>query len=327
MVWQRVQIVLLAGTIAAVAALPARSNECCAPASSDSCMPAPSMCTVRVTECVPETYQYTRTSYRRECRQENYTAYRTECTAETRTRTCTVNKMVPEVRTVMHTECITVPCVEERTVMQQFVTCKPCTTMCRKCVDRGHWECREVPCHEGCLSRMKKHFHKHHDCCESSCEPCAPPPTKTVKVWVPCKVWEETPVTTYKRVCECRPVTCKVTTCKREQRQVQRQVTCMRCVPETHTENYTVMVPHQVAYQATRTVSVCVPCQETVTACRMVSRVVEKQVPAAPACGETTCCKPNGCENSCASTCCKSHHHHCKHHCAGLFHRHHSCCE
>jgi hypothetical protein len=243
MFWQPVRIALVAGVIAAGAAVSARADDCCAPVTC------------------------TRTSYRVECRQETYTAYRCECVPETRTRTCTVYKNVPEVKTVTRSYCVCVPVVEERTVMRAHVTCKPVTTTCRRCVDHGHYECREVPCHERhCKGLLTGLFHKHHGCCDDCCEPC-PPPTKTVKVWVPCKVWEEVPVTRMERVCEYRPEVCKVTTYKREMRQENVQVTCMKCVPEQRTENYTVMVSKTVPYTATRTVRVCVPVTETVTCC------------------------------------------------------------
>src|ERR1700730_6522813 len=119
MVWQCVRIALLAGAFAATAALPARAGDCCAP--------APCTRTVCVTEWVPEQYQTTRTVYKTECRQEAYTAYKCESVPETRTRVCTVYKQVPEVKTVMKTVCESVPVVEERTVLESFVTCKPVT--------------------------------------------------------------------------------------------------------------------------------------------------------------------------------------------------------
>jgi hypothetical protein len=124
---------------------------------------------------------------------------------------------------------------------------------------------------------------------------------KTVRVWVPCPTWEEVPVTTYERVCESRPVTCRVTVYHQEVRPQSYQVTSWKCVPEQHTENYTCMVSRQVPYQATRTVAVCVPYQETVTLTRMVPRVVE-QAPAA-GCGDTGCCEVSCCKMDC----CQSH--------------------
>jgi hypothetical protein len=294
MVCKRLGLVLLTGTVLAAAGAPARADDCAPPAPAP-CAPATQKVTVR--EWVPETYQCNRTVYTTECRQEVYTAYRTECTAETRTRTCTVYRMVPETHTVMQNICVTVPVVEERTTWQTHVTCRPVTKIVKKCEDHGHYECREVPCGPTLHERLKKCFH-HHDCCE--CEPCCVR-TKTVKVWVPCKVWVDVPVTSYERVCEQRPVVCKVTVCKTEIRQQPVQVTTCKCVPEARTETYTVMVPRQIAYKATRTVAVCVPRTEVVTATRMVCRLVEKEVPV------TTCCSPCA-PAECAPCCCKKHH-------------------
>ena len=113
--------------------------------------------------------------------------------------------------------------------------------------------------------------------------------------WVPCKVCVEVPVSTYERHCEMVPVTRQVTVCHTEQRQVSVQVCTYKCVPECHNETYTVMVPHQVAYQACRTFTTCVPYQETVTCTRMVPHTVEKQVPVECGCAApTTCCSGGG---------------------------------
>jgi hypothetical protein len=234
------------------------------------------MRTVCVTEWVPENYVTTRTVFRTECVQEKYTAYRTECVPETRTRTCVVNRVVPEVREVVRTVCVVVPAVETRTVCKPVVTCKPVTTVTRKCVDMGHYECREVPCRESFVSRCRRH---RHDCCE----PC-PPPTKTVQVWVPCKVWVEVPCTRMVRTCEMVPTTVQVTVCKMVPKQEVVKVCSYRCVAEQKVETYTVLVTRCVPFEATRTVARCVPVQEQVTCCRMVARTVQKQVPV------ETCC-------------------------------------
>jgi hypothetical protein len=219
--------------------------------------------------------------------QEKYTAYRTECVPQTQTRTFVVNKMVPEMREEVRNVCVSVPTVETRTCLKPVVTCKPVTTVCRKCVDIGHYECREVPCREGCLTRLRR-------CCKRDCcEPCTPP-TKTVQVWVPCKVWVETPVTTMVRTCEWVPTPVQVTVCKLVQKQETVKVCSYRCVAEQKTETCTVLVPRSVPYEAVRTVARCVPVQEKVTCCRMVSRVVEKQVPV-----ETCCYTPAPCGSCC----------------------------
>jgi len=305
MIWQHVRVALLAGGIVAATALTARADDCCTPC-------APQYRTVCVKEWVPENYQTTRTVYTRECKQETYTAYRCESVPETRTRTCTVYKMVPEVKTVTRQVCVCVPVVEERTVMESHVVCKPETQVVRCCVDKGHYECREVPCGPSFGERFHKLCGRHNDCCCEPCNDCCVR-TKTVRCWVPCPTWEEHTVCCVKRVCESRPVTCKVTVYKREVREEKCQVTCCKCVPETKTETYTVCCTKTVPYQATRTVVCCVPHQETVNCCRMVCRTVEKKVEC------NTCC--NSC---CETTCCKPY---CHKLCSGLGFRHHSCCE
>jgi hypothetical protein len=312
MIWQHVRVALLAGGIVAGTALSARAEDCCQPAPC-----APQVQTVTCTEWVPETYQTTRTVYRQEYKQESYTAYRCECVPEVRTRTCTYYTQVPEVRNVVRNVCTCVPVVEERTVMQTHVSYKPVTTVSRRCVDHGHYECREVPCPPSFWERMRKHFHHHKDCC------CEPEPCcvrmKTVRVWVPCPVWEEVPVTCMQRICESVPVTCKVTVMKREVHQETVQVTCYRCVPQTRTENYTAYTQRTIPYQASRCVAICVPTQEAVTCTRMVPRQVTKQVPVAT----SACCAPTN--ECCATTCGRSHHHR---RCGGLsFRHHHDCCE
>lgn len=289
MFWQRVRLALLLGVVTA-GGVSARAEEGAA---------APAYRTVCVTEMVPQQVQCTRTVYRTQCTEEPCTAYRCECVPETRTRECTVYKMVQEARTETRTVCVCVPCVEERTVMRSCVTCKPVTRKVRRVVDRGHWECRVVPCESHSLrSRLHGLLHRRRDCCDSCCEPCCVP-MKTVRVWVPCKVCEEVCVTCMERVCECKPVTCKVTTYKKELRTEQVQVTCCKCVPEKKIETCTVMVRKTVPYQTTRKVVKCVPVQETYTVCKMVPRVVQKQVAVEPCCAKVACCKVSCCPEAC----------------------------
>lgn len=298
MIWQRVRIALLAGVLAAVAASSARAGDCSAPAGCGSA--APAFRTVYVNEMVPEQYQTTRTVYRREQRQETYTAYRTEMVPETRTRQVTCYKQVPETRIENRTYCVCVPVCEEKTVMQPCWTTQCVTKMVKKCVDKGHWECRCVEVKPGLCDRIKEACKKHKQgCCY--CPPC--PKTEMKKCWVPCKVWIECPVTCQERVCTYKPVTCRVTTYKKEMRTEQVKVTCCKCVAECRTETYTCCVAKCVPCQATRCVSVCVPVQETVTCCRMVCKQVAKQVPVC----ETTCCSP--CCEPCCKPCCGKHKH------------------
>lgn len=298
MIWQRARLALLANVVLAAAAVSARAEEltptpaaggAVPAASADPCAPATQ--SVCVTEWVPENFTTTQTVYKTVCVPETFTAYKTECVPQTCTRVCTVYKTVPQVQTVVRTVCVATPCVETRTVMKTVVTCKPVTTVTRKCVDMGHYECREVPCHQGCLTKLRN---KHNCCC---CECCVP--MKTVKVWCPNKVWVETPCTTMVRCCECVPCQVQVTVCKMVPKQVTCQVCCYQCVPQQVTQTYTVMVAKCVPYQCTRMVAKCVPCQQTVTCCRMVPRTVVKQVPCC-----NTCCTPC-CNTCCCTPCCK----------------------
>lgn len=307
---QIVRMALLAGAFAVAATSAARAGHDCGSSHvvADCCSPcapaAPQYCTVTVNEWVPETYQTTRTVYRTEQRVETYTAYRTESVPEVRTRTFTVSRMVPETRTETRTVSVCVPTVEERTVMQSHVVCRPVTTMVSRCVDRGHWECREVPCDTGCghKSRWGGLFRKkgccEASCCASSCDACCPPPMKTVRVWVPNMVTEQVPCTRIERVCEQRPVVVRCTVNRYEQRQESYQVTTCRCVSEQRTENYTVHTCRTVPYQATRTVCVSVPHQEAVTCTRMVCRPVQKTV-------TVSACCDSGCDHGCHAHKCK----------------------
>jgi hypothetical protein len=96
---------------------------------------------------------------------------------------------------------------------------------------------------------------------------CAPPfRTVWVKEWVP---------ETYERV----------RTVYHPEKRIE-SYTAYRCESVNETAIST-CVPKQVPYQATRTVCVYLPHQETVTCTRMVCHIVQKQVPCAPVC-ETT---------------------------------------
>src|SRR5262249_21089775 len=156
-----VRLAFLVGLVAAAAAATARADHDGAP-----CPPsAPAMQTVTCTEWVPQNYTTTRTCYRYECKQETYTAYRCEYTTECRTRVVTRCKWVPTVEPRCRTVCTMVPAVEHR------VVCKPHwhyvteTCMRTRCVDRGHYECREVYCFcQDMKNRMHRMGHRH-DCC------------------------------------------------------------------------------------------------------------------------------------------------------------------
>lgn len=304
MIWQRPRLTLLASVVLTAAAVSARGeNDTPVPAeggpaasapAGDPC--APAMQSVCVTEWVPQTFTKTVTVHKTVCVPEKFTAYKTVCVPKTCTRVCTVNKMVPVVQNVVRTVCVPTRCVETRTVMKTVVVCKPVTTVKRKCVDMGHYVCKQVPRRQGCLAKLRNR----RNCC------CQCVPMKTVRVWCPNKVWVETPCTKMVRCRQCVPCPVKVTVCKMVPKQITCRVCCYKCVPQQVKQCYTVMVSKCVPYQCTRMVAKCVPCQKTVTCCRMVPRTVVKEVPCCPPCCTpccNTCCTPR-CKKCRRSRCC-----------------------
>jgi hypothetical protein len=298
MFWQRVRKALLTSMVVlAMAAssgrgdenIPAPAHPAPHPAPAPACAPAAACPTRKITveECVPEYYKTTRTVYKTQQVQEEYTDWKCEKVPETRTRT------VPCEDIRCRTTCVTVPCVETRTCYEKCYTTRQVTCVKRRCVDQGHYECRQVECGPSFRDRMS-HLCSHRDCNGCREEPCKRYETK--KVWVPCKQWIEEPYTKCERVCEYKPYTKQVQTCKKEYRTEQYKVQTYKCVPKCHTETYTVCVEKRTPVKAVRTVCKSVPVQEEVTACRMVKKCVEKEVPCEPPCQPA--CQP-ACEPAC----------------------------
>src|SRR5262245_14048647 len=102
MVRQPVRLALLVGAIAAAASTPARAQ--------DKATCGPTMRTIMVTECVPETYKVKRTVYRTECKTEEYDCTKCVMTPETRTRECVVVRCVPVTTTEKRKVCKNVTC-------------------------------------------------------------------------------------------------------------------------------------------------------------------------------------------------------------------------
>jgi hypothetical protein len=317
MIWQRTRFTVLAGVVLACTAFAVRADDAknedkkedkkaekleapkgevhAAPAAlpaADGCggcatSCAPAMKTVYVTECRSETYEATRTVCKTFTKEEKYTAYKEICVPEERTRTCTVYHRVPEERTEWVTKCVEVPTCEDRVVYHHVTKCVQVTEMCRKCVDKGHYECQEVECGPTLWERFQKACK--HDCCDTCCEAKH---YRTKKVWVPCMVTEEYPVCKTKKITECVPEHVKVNVCKKVMTKEAVKVTCWKCVPENKVEKFTVQVKKCVPFEATRTVCYTAPVVEKYTATRMVPYTVAKQVPACDSgCEATTCCK------------------------------------
>jgi len=303
MFWQRASSALLAGVLFAATSLIARAQDekkapemapapaPAAPAAAPCGTPCVTYKTVCCTQWVPEKYFVDKCTTKVEYKQETYTAYKCECVAVQQPRTVTVHKMVPETHDEIQTICKKVPVCEERTIMKKCTENRQVEKTVRKCVDKGHWECKCVEVKPGLCEQL---FKKKNDCC---CEPC--PKTKTVKCWVPCPVWEEKKVCCTEKVTVCKPEVVKCTVYKEVQEKKTVKVTTCKCVCETKTEMCTVYEKKTVPYQATRCVKVCTPCVEKVECCRMVKQTVMKQVPCEPVCKPccTPCCKP-------AKSCC-----------------------
>jgi hypothetical protein len=282
-----IRIALLFGAMSAAAVSSARADDCPKPTG-------PVVRTIKVTECVAETYQVKRTCYRMECKTETYDTFRCETVCEPRERVCTVVRRVPEYKTTVQKVCCNVVTCEDRVHMQKCYEYRTVTCMVKKCVSRGHWECREECRQPGCLEKL--------------CNPCACPHTVTRRHWVSCPEYQECPVTRCQKVCVEKPVCCKVRVCKQVMKDVPVQTCTYRCVEEKQVVKEYVQVTHRVPCKATRTVHVCVPYTVTETCCRMVPRVVERQV---VECCPTTCC------TSCCVPCCQER----RRFCCGNFRR------
>ena len=137
MVRQPVRIALLLGAITAVAAPAARAQDK-APATTNPCTR-----TITVTECVPETYTVKRMAHKYECRTEEYDTFRCETVPVVKERTVCCTKRVPVEREEVRKVCRTVTDYEERVVTRNTYKTVQETVMQKKCVSRGHWECRE----------------------------------------------------------------------------------------------------------------------------------------------------------------------------------------
>jgi hypothetical protein len=205
-----------------------------------------------------------------------------------------VTKRVPVWTEECRKVCKKVTVYEEKMVNKTSYKHVQETCTKKQLVRLGHWECKEVtPLFGGGL------FSGHgHSCCSSGCgdacsNSCAPACTKTRKVWVHCPEYRECPVTVCKKVCVTECVPCKVAVCKNVWTEEKVKVCKYTCVIEKCIKKVTSYEKRTVACKATRTVRVCVPCETTVTCCKLVPRTVTRQVPCAPAC--TTSCSDNCC--------------------------------
>ncbi len=307
MILCRVRKFLIAAVLLAVAPLMARAEEAAQgvktapPASptpavvSSSSGACGGTMTVKVCEMVPVVKDVTRTVYKPVTKEVMVTEYTTQMVQEVKTKTYTEYKRVTETVMKPVTKTIKVPVTECRTEMHSRWKLESYTTYKTKTVDKGHYECREVPAGPGLFDRL----------CSKKCDPCNPcgscntcPKMKTVKCWVPCCVTECVPVCKKKLVKECYPVTKQVCTYKCQT--VTEMVPCCvtKCIPECKTCSYTVCKKVCVPHQVKKCVTTCEPVCETVKVTVCEPRWVDKQVACSSPC--STSCDP------CASACCGS---------------------
>jgi hypothetical protein len=286
-----VRTALLVGCLCAAAVNPARAQEPC----------APKMRTITVTECCEEKFQTQRTCYRVECQKCVVDGFRTERVCVPVDRVCTVTKRIPVVTCQTRQVCCTQVCYEDRVVMKRCYEYQQVCKTVKKCVSRGHWECKTV-----CYRSLFDHLF-HHKSCDPCCTPCCK--TKTKKCWVNCPVYVDCQVMCCQKICVEKPVVCKVKVCKPIIKEVQVQVCTYQCVQEQCVRRCYQTVCRQVPCQTVCYKKVCVPYTETVWCTRLVPRTREVQVqecaPCTPCCPTTSCCPRS---------------------CGGLHHRSHGCC-
>jgi hypothetical protein len=312
MVCQPLRLALLIGAITAVAVPPVQagfwSRRCCNPCESNPCAStsAPAFRTVCCTEWVRENYTTTRKTYKTVCKTETYETCRTECVPVCKEKVVCVKVRVPVMKEECRKVCHKVTCWEDRVVNKTTYKHVQETCMKKQLVRLGHWECRETCSAFGGLGNGGGLFSGHGRCgdacgsscgnsCGNSCNDCCRP-ARTRKVWVNCPEYRECPVTVCKKVACCEQVKCKVAVCKNEWREEKVKVCTYECRTEQRVCKYTCYERRTVKCQATRTVRCCVPCEETVTCCRMVPRTVTRQVPCNNACNDS--CNNNCCNRS-----------------------------
>lgn len=300
---QSVRLALLIGVVAATAVSSARADD--APKATDPCMR-----TVTCTEWVPERYTVKRKVYRVSYRKVACQSFRCERVCVQRDQVCNVVRRIPCYRTVTRKVCCRTWGWETRTVNRRCYQYKQVTCMVKKCVRRGHWECRQVETFmsklQGCLGGLGGGgLCNRNNCCDP-CDPCCNtrthcPRYTSRKVWVNCPEYRMCPVTKCVKVCVNKPVCCKVRVCHRTYKTVSHKVCTYKCVTEQVTRKVNCWVTRKVPCTTYRCERVCVPHEETVTCCRMVPRTVTRQVPVSDCCN--TCCSSSCCDPCCNTGC------------------------
>src|SRR5262249_46133200 len=203
-----------------------------APAQEPGCAPQKKR-TLLLNDGVEEKEQTTGTAYRVEYKPVVCESFRYETVCEPREQLVTVVKRIPEYRTETRRVCHNEVCYEDRVVMKRCYETRQVTECVKKCVSKGHWECRTECCPPSCLDKL---LH--------GCDACGHERTK--KVWVHCPQYVDCPVTRCVKVCVEHPTVCKVKVCKPVFKEVQVQTCSYRCVEEKVVQKCMVSVCRKV---------------------------------------------------------------------------------
>jgi hypothetical protein len=275
------------------------------------------MRTVTTIVMEPEQRSRTYTVCRRVPYTESMVQDYTVMVQQTQMRTVTETVYKPVMRDVAQNYTVMVPHQEVRNSVRHIPVCEPTTVTRRVCVDRGHWETRQVqvPCGGpgygygaygygyggygyGGYGYAAAYSTGARSPCGGCgrCGGCAPPPTVTqcVRVWVPNLVTQDVQCTVMQTRLVAQPYQYTVTVCKPEQRtrnvqvcetvaeQVTKQVPVTVCVPEKQSRTVQVTRYRDVTEQKTDAYTVMVPKRVTkevaVQVCKMVPKTIEQTI-------------------------------------------------
>jgi hypothetical protein len=198
------------------------------------------------------------TEYQKVPVQKTVTAYETAYSDEKRTVQKVVHTPVEKTVTVKETKMV--PVQEQVQVTRHVRSTVSEQVPVTKCVDNGHYECREVAC--GTRAR-KVPVTTTDSCgrCVTTCQTVCEPVVRTQKVWVP----NVTQVTSYvtRNRCVTQPVTETVNVTRYQAVTEDKQVKVTTHEAKTVSEEVTVRVARKVPVQKTVTAYECVPVSVT----------------------------------------------------------------
>lgn len=157
------------------------------------------------------------------------------CAPATKLVTVTEYKKVPVEKVVTVREIKSVPVKETREITTYSTKKVTEQVPVTKCVDKGHYECREVVVGQR-SHRVPVTTKDACGNCVTRCERVCEPVTRTQKVWVPNVVKETSMATVTRCVRVPEKKTVEVTTCKKVAEEKKVKVCGYECVPVTVTK-------------------------------------------------------------------------------------------